>query len=81
MNKEAIKETLTPIFRSVFKDEQLVITDETSAKDVERWDSLSHMAMISKVEETFKIRFKLKDLSAMKNVGDLISIVEQKLQA
>ena len=79
MNKAEIKEKLTPIFRKIFKDEQLVISDDTTANDVERWDSLSHMTLISAVEDEFKIKFKLKDLVAMKNVGDLFSIIERKL--
>lgn len=78
MNKEEIKVNILPIFRKVFKDEQLIISESTTANDVERWDSLSHMTLISAIEEEFKIKFKLKDLVAMKNVGDLVNILEQK---
>jgi acyl carrier protein len=49
-----------------------------SAKDVERWDSLTHLSMISSVEETFGIKFKLKELIGMKNVGDLLRLIEAK---
>jgi acyl carrier protein len=78
MNKEQIKEKLLLIFRQVFKDNTLVITEITTANDVERWDSLTHMTLIATIEEELKIKFKLKDLVNMKNVGDLITIVEQK---
>lgn len=81
MNKEQIKEKLLIIFRQIFKDNNLVIAEATTANDVERWDSLTHMTLIATIEEELKIKFKLKDLVNMKNVGDLIDIVEQKTNA
>ena len=79
MEKTEIVEKLTPVFRKVFGDELLEITDELSALDVEKWDSLSHMLLISEVEEKFAIKFRLKDLNKMANVGDMIAIVSSKL--
>ena len=79
MEKTEIVEKLTPVFRKVFGDESLKITDELSALDVEKWDSLSHMLLISEVEEKFAIKFKLKDLNKMANVGDMIAIISSKL--
>lgn len=79
MTREEIVEKLTVIFREVFVESELVINDNMTADDVDRWDSLSHMLMVTKVEEEFGIKFKLKDLNKMKNVGDLISLVESKL--
>lgn len=79
MQKEEIVEKLTPVFRKVFADKSLVITEELSAPDVENWDSLSHMLLISEVENEFAIKFKLKDLNKMANVGDMISIIGSKL--
>ena len=79
MEKTEIVEKLTPVFRKVFGDELLEITDELSALDVEKWDSLSHMLLISEVENEFTIKFKLKDLNKMANVGDMIAIIESKL--
>lgn len=78
MNREEIIEKLTPIFREVFAEPELVLNDELTAGDVENWDSLSHMLMISAVEKQFEIKFKLKDLNKMKRVGDLIAIIESK---
>ena len=68
MQKEEIVNRLTPVFRKVFSDNSLVVTDELSALDVENWDSLSHMLLISEVETEFAIKFKLKDLNKMANV-------------
>lgn len=79
MEKEEILSRLTPVFRKVFGDNSLVITDQLSALDVEKWDSLSHMLLISEVENEFTIKFKLKDLNKMANVGDMIAIIESKL--
>ncbi|MBK8494125.1 MAG: acyl carrier protein [Chitinophagaceae bacterium] len=79
MEKVEILSRLTPVFRKVFGDNSLVITDQLSALDVEKWDSLSHMLLIAEVENEFTIKFKLKDLNKMANVGDMIAIIESKL--
>lgn len=80
MNRNEITEKLTAIFHEVFNDNNIVLSDEMTAKDVENWDSLTHMLMITKVEETFGIKFKLKELNKLKMVGDLINTIETKLQ-
>ena len=80
MEKQEIIEKITEIFREVFGDNNIVITDEMTAADVENWDSLTHMQMITMVEDKLGIKFKLKELNRLKKVGDLISIVESKLQ-
>ena len=80
MEKQEIVEKITGIFREVFGDKSIVINDEMTANDVENWDSLTHMLMITKVEDKLGIKFKLKELNRLKKVGDLISIIESKLQ-
>jgi len=79
MEKEEIVNQLTPVFRKVFDNNSLELTDELSALDVENWDSLSHMLLIAEVEKKFTIKFKLKDLNKMANVGDMITIIASKL--
>lgn len=79
MERSVIIEKLSSVFRNVFSDEQLEIKDELTAKDVENWDSLSHMILISEVENAFSIKFKLKDLNKMKNVGDMINNIASKI--
>lgn len=80
MERNEIIEKITSIFREVFGDKNIVVKDEMTAADVENWDSLTHMLMITKVEEDLGVKFKLKELNRLKKVGDLISIVESKLQ-
>lgn len=70
---------LTPIFREVFDDDSIVITRQSTANDIDAWDSLSHMNMVMAVEVKFKIRFALGELQTLKNVGDLADLVEKKL--
>ena len=78
MERTAIIEKLTAVFHEVFNDNTIVLSDEMTAKDVENWDSLTHMLMITKVEEVFGIKFKLKELNKLKSVGDLIGTIEAK---
>lgn len=80
MDRNEIIEKLTVIFRTVFKNDGIVLRDDMTADDVDSWDSLTHMAMISEVEKCFSIKFKLKELNKLRQVGDLIAIVESKLQ-
>ena len=68
------------IFREIFGEPDLQITSEMTANDVDKWDSLTHLTMIAKVEEEFGIKFKLKELVKMKNVGDMLGFIEEKLQ-
>ena len=80
MERTEIIEKLTAVFHEEFNDNNIVLNDEMTAKDVENWDSLTHMLMITKVEEVFGIKFKLKELNKLKMVGDLINTIETKLQ-
>ena len=80
MDSNEIIEKLTVIFRTVFKNDGIVLRDDMTADDVDNWDSLTHMAMISEVEKCFSIKFKLKELNKLRQVGDLIATIESKLQ-
>jgi len=70
--------TLNGIFCQVF-DDDIEIARETTADDIDGWDSLSHMNLIVAVEMGFNIRFATKDVRALKDVGDLIDIIDRKL--
>ena len=74
-----VQDKLQTIFRNVFNEPTLIVSLEMNANDVDSWDSLSHMEMISQVEEEFGVKFKLKDLVKLKNVSDLIYLIEEKL--
>lgn len=75
MDKQKITERLTEVFRDVFDDETLEIGETTTADDIEDWDSLEHISLIAAVEKAFKMRFTMKEVSGMKNVGEMISIL------
>lgn len=80
MERTEIVNKLTSIFREVFADVNLVLNDEMTTNDVEKWDSLSHMLMITTVEEQLGVKFKLKELNKLKKVGDIIEVLTEKLQ-
>ncbi|NLK71143.1 MAG: acyl carrier protein [Clostridiales bacterium] len=75
MNEIDVYNKLTEIFRDIFDDDSIEINSETSAADIEDWDSLEHINLISAVEKTFKMRFSMKQVSTMKNVGEMVSII------
>lgn len=79
MQRTEIIEKLTPVFHKVFSDGSIVITNGLTANDVANWDSLSHMLLITEVESDFSIKFKLKELNKMRNVGDMIDIIASKV--
>ena len=69
---------LTPIFRDVFNDNALVVTEGMTAADVPTWDSLSNINMIVAVEKAFGVKFSIKDVSNLKNVGELLELIKRK---
>ena len=80
MYRTAVINKLTGIFRKVFEDNSLVLTDEMTANDVEQWVSLTHMLLITEIETDFAITLKLKDLNKMHTVGDMINIILSKFE-
>lgn len=77
----ALMDTLTEVFRMVFDDDSIVIAPETTANDIDGWDSLSHVNLIIAVEARFRVRFSQKELLTLKNVGDLLNMIERKVAA
>jgi len=69
---------LTEVFQSVFEDDDLVIARETTAAEVEEWDSLMHVTLVVNIEREFGLRFKSSDVSALESVGDLIDLIERE---
>ena len=74
-----IMNKLQPIFQDIFEDDDLLITAESNADSVEGWDSLAHIVLIFAIEQEFKIKFALGELEAMKDVGDMVELMQQKL--
>jgi len=77
MTREAIFEELTEIFRDIFDDEEIELTDETTADDIEDWDSLEQINLLVAIEKKFSIKFKLDEVSHLANVGDMASLVQK----
>ena len=75
----SIVEPLNEIFCEVFDDDEIKLTPEMTADDVDGWDSLSHVNLIVTIETRFKIRFNQKELLTFKNVGDLMKSIESKI--
>ena len=79
MNNADILETITTIMREVLELPTLTVTNDTSAADVDEWDSMTHIQIIGAIEGNFKVRFALGELQALKNVGDMIGLIQKKL--
>ncbi len=79
MTKEAILQELQPIFQDVLDQPDLVVTRESNASNVEDWDSLSHITLVTTIEQHFKLKFALGDLQELKDVGDMVDLIERKL--
>ncbi len=78
MDKADIIKRLNEVFQDVFDDEDIVVDEQTTADDIEDWDSIEHINLISAVESEFKIRFTMGEVSGMKDVGEMISIIEER---
>lgn len=78
MTRQEIFEKLNEIFSDVF-DESITVTDATTSADIEDWDSLTHITLISEVEDAFGIKFSMKDVLGMKNVGEMADIIEKNV--
>lgn len=70
-----IYERLNEIFRDVFDDDSITVTAATTANDIEDWDSLSHITLIGAVEDEFRMKFSMKEVVGMVNVGEMATIV------
>ena len=80
MSREEIYTQLNEVFRDVFDDETITVCDETTAADVDGWDSLMHISLIDAVEEEFDIRFDMKTVVKMKNVGEMVDAIESEVE-
>lgn len=79
MNRPEINEKLNFIFADVFDDYTLTVNRETTTNDIEEWDSLTHLTLIASIEEAFSIEFNMSEISGLKNVGELMELIERHL--
>ena len=78
MRQDEIYARLNAVFRGVFDDARIEVGPETTADDIEDWDSLEHIRLIAAVEEEFGVRFKMGEVSTMKNVGEMAEIIQKR---
>jgi acyl carrier protein len=75
MDEPQIFARLTKIFEDVFDEDSIKLTPELSAKDVDGWDSLTHIRLILTIEKAFKIKFSTSEIGKLSNVGDLVALI------
>ncbi len=79
MNKEEIFEKIVEILQDEFEDDELEVTYETTAADVEGWDSLAHLSIVHEIEVAFNIKFNIGEIQEFKNVGEMVDGTIQHL--
>jgi acyl carrier protein len=78
MDRNEIFKHVNEVFIDVLDDESIVLSEETTANDVDDWDSLNHIQLVVAIEKLFKIRFSSKEIQSWKNVGEMISCIQGK---
>ncbi len=78
MDQAAIYSELTEIFHDLFDDDSIVVTPSLSAKDVDGWDSLTHIRLIITIEKAFKVKFSTSEIAKLEKVSDLVCLIETK---
>ncbi len=79
MERNEILNQVQDIFRDILDEEELVLSNSTTAPEVEGWDSLTHIQLVVAVEKHFKFKFTSKEILSWKNVGEMIDSIESKL--
>lgn len=79
MTRESIFETLNEVFRDIFDDESIVVNEETTAEDIEDWDSLEHINLVAAVEQELGVKFTMGQVVSMKNVGEMVDIILEQI--
>ena len=78
MNKVEILQQVENIFKNVLDDGSIVLSETTTANDVEGWDSLTHIQLIVAIEKYFKIKFSSKEILSWKNIGEMLDAISLK---
>jgi len=78
MNQEEVLKTIQPLFNEVFERDDIVVTRETSAREVDEWDSLAQIDLVVSMEKKFGFKFSLDELIELQNVGDAVDLIVSK---
>ncbi len=79
MSREEMLSQVQDILRDEFEDDELIITEATTAHDVKDWDSLAHLSLIHEVERHFSIKFTMGEIQGFQNVGEMMDSIEKHL--
>ena len=80
MKRDEVFSGVQEIFRDIFDIEDLIINNQTNADEIEDWDSLNHILLVSSIEKEFKIKFALGELVEIKDVGSMINMMIEKIK-
>lgn len=80
MTEQEVLDALTPVFRDVFDDDDIVLTAQTTANDIDGWDSQAHVMLIVAAEQRFGIKFRTAELESLRNVGHFAELIRTKQQ-
>ena len=80
MNRTEIIDRLNGIFRDIFDDQTITVNEETTSKDIDDWDSLTHITLIDEIEDAFDVKFPMKKVVTMKNVGEMIDYIQEEME-
>jgi acyl carrier protein len=81
MDYSTILKQVNDVFKDVLDNDDIVLADTTTAKDIEEWDSLTHIQLIVAIEKKFKLRFNSSEINSWKNVGEMCAAIEKRLNA
>ena len=79
MERKEVFEMLTAIFRDVMDNDEIKLEENTTAEDIEEWDSLANVQLIEKIESVFEIKFSAYEISSWLDVGEMVDSIEKKL--
>ena len=79
MTRAEVFQKLNSVFQDVFDDDTIIVRDETTAADIEDWDSLEHINLMVAIEKDFGMRFNMAEVTGLKNVGEMVDVIMKRL--
>ena len=79
MTRQEVFTRLDEVFQDVFDNEEIHVSDETTAEDIEDWDSLEQINLVVAIQDEFKVKFNIDEVNAMKNVGEMVDFILEKM--
>lgn len=79
MERDEVMEKVCEIAREIFDDDELELDDDTIAADVDGWDSLTHLSLMNEIENEFEIKFEMKEVQGLNNVGELVDVIMERI--